>query len=113
MLDRELSASIQDHLGERRPENWDIDAMLSEVSTILPPPAEFDDYEQLELMGVDVVEERLLEHVRWYYDKIEEDVTPEVIREVERRIMLQSVDSNWVQHLTAMDNLRQGIGLNA
>ncbi|MCL0029080.1 preprotein translocase subunit SecA [Dehalococcoidia bacterium] len=113
MLDRELSASVQDHLGERRPENWDIDAMLSEVSTVLPPPAEFDDYEQLELMGVDVVEERLLEHARWYYDKIEENVTPEVIREVERRIMLQSVDSNWVQHLTAMDNLRQGIGLHA
>jgi len=87
--------------------------MLTEVSTVLPPPADFDDYDLLESMGVDAVEERLLEHARWYYDRIEAEVASDVVREVERRIMLQSVDSNWVQHLTAMDNLRQGIGLHA
>ena len=113
MLDRELSLIVEEHLGDRRTDNWDIDAMLRDVSTVLPPPVDFDDYDQLESMQVDNVQEKLLDHARWFYDRMEENVTPEVLREVERRLMLQSLDSNWVQHLTTMDNLRQGIGLHA
>jgi preprotein translocase subunit SecA len=113
MLDRELTILVEEHLGDRRTEDWDLDAMLREVSTVLPPPVEFDDYDQLETMAAEDVLERLLDHARWFYDRMEENVTPEVFREVERRLMLQSLDSNWVQHLTTMDNLRQGIGLHA
>ena len=40
-------------------------------------------------------------------------MTPEILRQLEKSIMLQSIDSNWVQHLTNIDNLRQGIGLHA
>ena len=113
MLDRELLVIVEEHLGDRRSENWDLDAMMRDVSIAMPPPVEFDDFEQLESMGVEGVQEKLLAHSRWFYDRMEESVTPEVFREVERRLMLQSVDSNWVQHLTTMDNLRQGIGLHA
>ncbi len=35
------------------------------------------------------------------------------MRSVERQVMLRAIDSNWVQHLTSMENLRQGIGLQA
>jgi preprotein translocase subunit SecA len=113
MLDRELSLIVEEQIGDRRTENWDIDAMLRDVSTVLPPPADFDDYDQLESLEMEGIQDRLLDHAREIYDMMEENITPEVFREIERRLMLQSLDSNWVQHLTAMDNLRQGIGLHA
>ena len=113
MMDRELSFIVQEHLGDQRTENWDIDAMLREVSTVLPPPADFDDYELLESLETEGVQAKLLDYARRFYDQMEENITPELFREIERRLMLQSLDSNWVQHLTTMDNLRQGIGLHA
>ena len=47
-----------------------------------------------------------------YADK-EEEFTPEVFREVERVVLLQNVDNKWMDHIDAMDQLRQGIGLRA
>jgi preprotein translocase subunit SecA len=113
MVDRELSLAVQEHLGDQRSENWDLDAMLRDVSTVLPLTDDFDDYDELESLEAEGIQEKLLGHARWIYDQIEEKSTPEVFREIERRLMLQALDSNWVQHLTAMDNLRQGIGLQA
>jgi len=47
-----------------------------------------------------------------YKDK-EESVGPDVLRQFEKAVMLQSLDSHWKEHLSAMDHLRQGIGLRA
>jgi len=47
------------------------------------------------------------------YDAQEESLGPEVLRQVERFVMLRSIDQRWVRHLTALDELREGIGLRA
>ncbi|MDP6453629.1 MAG: preprotein translocase subunit SecA [SAR202 cluster bacterium] len=113
MIDSELTAIGEEHLADRRPDNWDVDAFVTEVSTVLPPPEDLTDWDQLEALGIEGVRDRLVEHTRMYYDRIEEQATPEKMREAERWLMLRSVDANWVQHLTSMENLRQGIGLHA
>ena len=59
------------------------------------------------------MEDRLLTHAERMYEDMEQAMGQDVMREIERRLMLQAVDTNWVQHLTAMENLRQGIGLYA
>ena len=47
------------------------------------------------------------------YEKKEKDVTPSVMRELERVIMLRVVDEYWMDNIDAMDDLKQGIGLRA
>jgi preprotein translocase subunit SecA len=47
------------------------------------------------------------------YDRREEELTPEVMREIERRVVLSVIDRKWREHLYEMDYLREGIGLRA
>ncbi|AOR22621.1 preprotein translocase subunit SecA [Clostridium taeniosporum] len=47
------------------------------------------------------------------YEEKEEEFTPERLREIERVVLLRSVDTKWMDHINNMDNLKQGIGLRA
>lgn len=53
------------------------------------------------------------EAVKLYEDKEAEFPTPETIREIERVILLKVIDRKWMDHIDDMDQLRQGIGLQA
>ncbi len=113
MLADQISEIVAATLGDSRPADWDIDLFIAEVGTVLPPPDEFfiDDY--FEKNDVNAVESKLLEHAEKTYEDMEEGLTPEIMRDLERYLLLRSIDTNWVQHLTTMENLRQGIGLHA
>ena len=47
------------------------------------------------------------------YSSFEGAMGEDGARQIERNLMLRAIDENWVQHLTSMENLRQGIGLQA
>ena len=113
MVGTQLSEIVQASLGDGRPAYWDVEAFLAEVGTVLPPPDDLYDHEQLMNLGIDGIEDRLLSHAERAYDRMEETVGADTMRDIERWLMLRSVDSNWVNHLTSMENLRQGIGLYA
>jgi len=61
----------------------------------------------------DEIRENLLKEIRRIYDEKEKNLGPENLRNLERFVMLQVIDSRWKDHLYAMDNLRDGIGLRA
>jgi len=113
MLAEQISEIVAATLGDSRPVDWDIDLFIAEVGTVLPPPDEFFDDDYLEKNDVDAIESRLLEHAEKTYEEMEEALTSEIMRDLERYLLLRSIDTNWVQHLTTMENLRQGIGLHA
>ncbi|NME82668.1 preprotein translocase subunit SecA [Clostridium sp. SM-530-WT-3G] len=48
-----------------------------------------------------------------FYNEKEAEFTPERLREIERVVLLKAVDTNWMNHIDAMDHLKQGIGLQA
>lgn len=113
MIEAELSEVVSRHTDGIPAENWDIDAMLSELSAIFPLPEDLSNLDAVSEMDSSEVQERLVKSAKNYYERLEEDVTPDVMRILERQVMLRLTDANWVQHLTAMENLRQGIGLYA
>ena len=113
MLSDQISEIVASTLGDSRRSDWDIDSFLAEVGTVLPPPDEFLDDDYFGRTDVDAIESRLLEHAEQVYEAMETALTPEVMRDIERYLLLRSIDTNWVQHLTSMENLRQGIGLYA
>ncbi len=113
MVGAQLSEIVDSSLGDGRPSGWDVDGFLAEVGSVLPPPDGLYDHEQLVNLGISGIEDRLLAHAEQVYEQMEEAVGADTMREIERWLMLRSVDANWVHHLTSMENLRQGIGLYA
>jgi preprotein translocase subunit SecA len=112
ILEREILEIVAAYTSGKSPETWDTRALLKELSSIFPPPSDLT-AEALSQMAQEEIEERLLDHARRLYDTLEAELTPEVMRAIERQLMLRVIDANWVQHLTAMENLRTGIGLQA
>ena len=113
MVEVEVQEILDRYLADRSPENWDTEAALRDVNSMFPPPEELLDPDQLALMAREEIEEHLLAQASLVYNQREAEMEPEVMRQVERALMLRVVDHNWVQHLTAMEHLRQGIQLQA
>ena len=76
-------------------------------------PAESLEVEGLETLQGEELIEKIYEIALAIYKEKEEVITPERMREIEIIILLQCVDSHWIDHIDAMDQLRQGIGLRA
>jgi len=94
------------------PEEWDLNSMLAHCEQLFLPEHDLTP-EKLLTMERGEVRQALLDASLACYRKKEEEVTPEVMRQLERFVMLKVVDQKWMDHLDAMDQLRQGIGLRA
>ena len=112
MFEREVDILFETYIANRELEEPNMDGFLGELQTWLTLPSEFhrDDLEQ---MPLDEIRDRVINHVHGQYDLQEAAMGPEAMRQVERLIMLRTIDAHWLIHLTAMDNLRQGVGLHA
>ena len=92
------------------PEQWDIDDMVTAVEhafAIAPP---LKDWQQEEGISDEEMTERLQKAAHEAYDARVEKNTPEVMRYVEKRIVLEALDHLWREHLVTLDHLRQVIG---
>ena len=113
MVQANLVEMLQQYLVGNNPEQWNTEALVRELSGIMPLPPEFRDPEDMRDYSTEEIEEGVLGHASFLYEKIEDELSADEMRNLERHVMLRVIDSNWVQHLTAMENLRQGIGLHA
>jgi len=64
-------------------------------------------------MEADGIEAQLLDLAERLYEEKERQLGSEMMRQLERLVMLRAVDTLWIRHLTALDELREGIGLRA
>ncbi|MCH8973493.1 MAG: preprotein translocase subunit SecA [Chloroflexi bacterium] len=119
----DLKAAIQAKVGKEitqriretlvgDPAEWDAGPLLAELATIFPLPPQID-AELVAEGGAAETEEAVLDAAEALYAEREEAFGEETMRAIERVVLLQTVDRLWVQHLTMMSNLRQGIGLYA
>ncbi|MCE2470010.1 MAG: SEC-C domain-containing protein, partial [Dehalococcoidia bacterium] len=111
MLESEISETVALHLAGDR-EEWDADVFLAALGAAMPLPEWFDEEFVLDRTAEEV-EEVALEAAADLYARKEEEFGAETMRALERAILLQTTDRLWVQHLTRMSDLRQGIGLYA
>ncbi|WP_088227156.1 preprotein translocase subunit SecA [Desulfosporosinus sp. FKB] len=113
MLEKTVKDSIAMFSGESPfPEEWDLEGLVGYVENFYLPGTHVDP-EKLGDLSNEEVEEFLLEKAKELYQKREDEFGSELMREIERAVMLQVVDSKWMDHLDAMDMLREGIGLRA
>jgi preprotein translocase subunit SecA len=90
-------------------EDWELDALFDQLSQIYDVSYEVDDVKQ----GTDreTLVEQLREDVIQAYDEREQELGPELMRSIERAMLLQIIDERWREHLHDMDYLREGIHL--
>jgi preprotein translocase subunit SecA len=99
------------------PEEWDLGTLWTALKQLYPVGVTQHELEE-EAGGVDHLTrefllEALLADAQAAYDAREEALTPEVMRELERQVLLAVLDRKWREHLYEMDYLREGIGLRA
>ncbi len=92
-------------------EEWDLDALQTEIVGLWPSAMTVDDLEQAETL--DNLIELLYEEAYAHYEAREGELGEEILRQVERQVMLRIIDQRWRQHLREMDSLREGIHLRA
>ncbi|MFX3636817.1 MAG: preprotein translocase subunit SecA [Candidatus Pristimantibacillus sp.] len=100
------------HTSEDIPEEWDYEAIIDYLNATLLPEGTFT---RDNLWGKEQEEiiELIQNKVADYYDQREEELGQETMREFEKVVVLRAVDSKWMDHIDAMDQLRQGIHLRA
>ncbi|MGE5620039.1 MAG: preprotein translocase subunit SecA [Sphingomonadaceae bacterium] len=112
MVEKEITGIAEAHLAGDHAEEWDLDGLLNALRPVLPLPADLT-VERLSQLSRDEIREGLLDLAEQAYDRMEQQLGPEMMRRAERWVMLNVIDSLWVQHLTSIDDLREGIGLRA
>ncbi len=100
---------------ETSPEDWNQAELDDMIRNIIPfeNPVQLTD-EEIRKTDIDGLKERLYsEAVELYAAKEEELGDSDQMREIERVVLLKSIDRKWTDHIDDMDNLRQGIGLRS
>ena len=99
---------------EQAPEDWDFTQLNIELRSIIPLTEYMPSAEETKNMKKAALKETLTEMaLQAYADKESEFPDPESMREAERVVLLKTIDRKWMDHIDDMDQLRQGIGLQA
>ena len=106
-----IANAIDTYCQDAKSENWEMEALMTYLNTFIPEGTldltRLNSYNKKTF--TDYVTQKALE----VYGEKEEAIGKEKFREIERVILLMVVDRKWMDHIDAMDQLRQGIGLRA
>jgi preprotein translocase subunit SecA len=117
MIDEVIESYVAGATSEGFAEEWDLDKLWTALQTLYHPQltaAEaVDEAGGEQGMSAESLAEVIRVNAQESYDQREEELTPEIMRELERRVVLAVLDRKWREHLYEMDYLREGIGLRA
>jgi len=113
MIDDVVEQTVESFAGEARfSDDWDLPGFLAYVEQHILPRLDFG-IEDIKGMTKDEVKKLLAERTHAMYEAREKELGSEVMRELEKAVMLRIIDEKWMDHIDAMDQLRNGIGLRA
>jgi len=112
-----LTAYVQAATADGYAEDWDLETLFTALKSIYPISFSIDQLiaEVGSRAGLDAefLAVRVVEDCKAAYAKREEALGEEVMRELERKVLLSVLDRKWREHLYEMDYLQEGIGLRA
>ncbi len=112
MLEDEVAALVAEHTAAEHYSEWNLDGLRAQLATMVPSLTDADLRALDDARESEAVTESLLELIRDRYERKRAEVG-EQIGVLERLVLLRVIDSLWVEHLTAVDDMRRGIGLRA
>ncbi len=109
-----LAARVAQHIPEKAyAEQWDTEGLQREVSRVLNLDLPVADWGREEGMDETGIRERIEQATDQFMAAKAANLGPELMRYVEKSLLLQTLDLVWKEHLLALDHLRQGISLRA
>ncbi|MEU2613345.1 preprotein translocase subunit SecA [Micromonospora sp. NPDC007271] len=117
MIDDVITAYVTGATSEGYAEDWDLDQLWSSIKQLYPVGITVEELEE-EVgsragLDQDFLLARLKEDAHAAYDRREEQLGEEAVRQLERMVLLQVIDRKWREHLYEMDYLQEGISLRA
>ncbi|MGE5529106.1 MAG: preprotein translocase subunit SecA [Patescibacteria group bacterium] len=113
MIEGCIDRLLEAHAPERAPrDEWDLSGLLQEGRLLCLPSFGLS-VDSLDGLGRDALRQELLDRTLAAYADRERQIGAEQLRELERIVLLRTIDSKWMDHLQNMDDLREGIGLRA
>ena len=117
MIDEVVAGYVTAATAEGFPEEWDLDKLWKAFKQLYPISIDSDDVVEeaggREGLTAELLTEKITEDAQAAYVKREDELGAEVLRELERRVILSVLDRKWREHLYEMDYLQEGIGLRA
>src|SRR5207342_2945014 len=111
-MDELVARIVYEHTESEYQEEWDADALFKEMETLYETEISPSEVDLASMTREELVEE-FQEDARDAYQAKVEEYGPELMREVERYLVLQVVDTRWREHLESMEYMRDGIHLRA
>jgi preprotein translocase subunit SecA len=113
MMEDVVDNALNLYADNKLPEDeWDLVGLLNYIERVFDLSGRFQP-EDFKKLSREEYQEKILQEAYSYYDEREQDIGPELMRELERVILLRTVDRKWMDHIDAMHQLRQGVGLRA
>lgn len=115
MIEQAIDTNVKRYLPEDQlHDDWDFKGLRDHYLGWLLQPNDLDfSPEELEDLDPEYVKSELLKIANRLYEQREQEFGPEIVRELERVILLKNVDTLWMDHIDAMEELQRGIRLRA
>jgi preprotein translocase subunit SecA len=113
-IDEVVERTVADFTQEEYSEEWDLEGLVKQMALLYDTEVTVDELrEDLGEISRESLIEEFQDDARDAYEAKEEELTPDLMRELERFVILQVVDQRWREHLDGMDYMREGVHLRA
>jgi preprotein translocase subunit SecA len=113
-IDEVIERTVQQLTADEYAEEWDLEALVKQMAALYDTEVTVDELrEDLNEISRESLIDEFRDDARDAYEAKEEELTSELMRELERYVILQVVDQRWREHLDSMDYLREGVHLRA
>jgi preprotein translocase subunit SecA len=106
-----VNSVVETHCVSEYAEEWDLETLHTDIRTYWPSKLSIEQLQQASTTNE--LYEMLMDEALTYYEAREAELTPDILRQVERTVLLRIIDQRWRAHLYEMDYLREGINLRA
>lgn len=107
-----INSTVMMFTQDENPHNWELDKLFTHIQQIYPTTIKPESID-LDITDSPELCETFADDALNVYKQKEDELTPEILRQIERHVMLSVIDNHWKDHLYEMDYLREGIGLRA
>ncbi|CAB4557669.1 MAG: preprotein translocase subunit SecA [Actinobacteria bacterium] len=106
-----VDSLIETYCVSEASDEWDVEGLVQQLTTFWPAQITIEQVEQCH--GTNAVYDLVMADANAHYRRREEELGADVLRQIERQVMLSIIDQRWREHLEEMDYLQEGINLRA
>lgn len=106
-----VDSLIETYCVSEASDEWDLEGLVQQLTTFWPAQVTIEQVEQCH--GTNGVYDLVMADANAHYRRREEELGADVLRQIERQVMLSIIDQRWREHLEEMDYLQEGINLRA